>query len=129
MELPDNLISEIKIIHREVKQFVTNEFSYYGITHSGFLFDIIKSKNIQPSIDNIEDFHNYLWVECLKGYYLLSQRFIKEVPQEWYLEAEIIPPERYPLYFHDMMEYFEKNPEMLQKVRKISEENERSEEK
>jgi len=114
--LPEKLASEIRPVHREVKHFVTNEFSYYGVTDTGFLFDIIKSKNIQPPIEKEEDFYCYLWLECVRGFYLLRQRFIKDAPQEWYLEVEIIPRERYPLYFVDMLEYFKENEKIMMEI-------------
>ena len=35
--LPENIPLEIKEIRQEVKQFVIDDYSYYGITYRGFL--------------------------------------------------------------------------------------------
>lgn len=117
MELfPPRLKSSVRRIGEEVRQFVMETLAYYGVTRSGFLFNIIQCKTLQPPVKNPNDFHTYMWAECARGFYVLRQHFIDGKPGNWYLEAELIPAEKSGSYFQEMSDYFSSETEVLKKV-------------
>ncbi len=112
----ENLSCQIKYIQEEVKEFVTDKYAYYGVTISGFLFNIIKCKTLQPPIENPDDYYTYMWTQCEGGYFLLRQRFIEGVSLSWFLEVQVIPYTPSHTYFMEMADFLVENPKMLEKM-------------
>jgi hypothetical protein len=113
---PENIEYDVRKIGEEVKNFVTEQLAYYGVTRSGYLFNIIKTRTIQPHIEDENDYHTYMWVHCIDGYYLLRERFIEGHGVGWYLEVEIIPKGKTPEFFMKMAGLFYDNPEILNEI-------------
>jgi hypothetical protein len=114
--VPEELRFSIRKIGEEVKDFMTERSAYYGITRSGFLFNIMRTKTIQPHIEDENDYHSYMWIQCIDGYYLLRERFINGYGIGWYLEAEIIPGSRSSDFFIKMAGLFDESPELLNEI-------------
>ncbi len=73
----------------EILSFVTAHGSYYFLAADGRRGDIIKCRNLQPPIQDHENYETYLWVKAVQGYYLLRQFFIDGQAQEWRICKEI----------------------------------------
>jgi hypothetical protein len=114
--LPENLKFNTRKIGEEVKSFVTENSAYYGVTRSGFLFNIMRTKTIQPHIEDENDYHTYMWVQCANAYYLLRERFVDGYGVGWYLEVEIIPDTRSSDFFMEMAGLLDENPELLNEI-------------
>lgn len=104
---------EVNFIKEEVKSFVTDKLSYYGVTISGFLFNIVKTHNYCPEIKDHEDYFTYMWLECTDGFFLLRQHFLQGFALPWVLEGELIPKERDMNFFYTVRDFFSEHTEML----------------
>lgn len=114
--IPEDLVNDIRSIGEEVKYFVHNKDSYYGVTRPGFVFDIIQGHSLQGPISDENDFHTYMWARCVSGFYLLRQRFLNGIGQEWFLEAEIIPIGNSWQIFQRLREIFLDDPTIMDRI-------------
>lgn len=115
-QFPDKMVKGTRKIREEVTGFDTSQYSYYGVTRRGFVFNILKVISIQPAITTPEDYFCYMWVHSVEGFLLLRQRFLNNMPGRWYAEVEIIPEHKDNPTFMDLGDYFRENPEMLQEL-------------
>lgn len=107
---PGGTFNDIK---EEVRSFVTDRLSYYGVTTSGFLFNIVKTHNYCPDISDHNDYFSYMWLECVDGFYLLRRHFLHGFALPWVLEVELIPDERDMNFYFIIRDYLTENPDKL----------------
>lgn len=69
---------------------MTAQGSYYFLAADGRRGDIIKCRNIQPPIQDYENYETYLWLKTVQGYFLLRQHFVDGGAQEWRICREIV---------------------------------------
>ncbi|MCD4782555.1 MAG: hypothetical protein K8T10_01860 [Candidatus Eremiobacteraeota bacterium] len=114
--LPGGPEITIKPIKEEVRQFVTEMHSYYGVTSSGLILNIIYHDIISGEIKDPLDYFGYMFVECVDGFYILRQRFVKGIALDWVLEVELKPEERYQTLFYDLRDIFRENVGLLKEL-------------
>ena len=113
-QISDNMPEfDVDPIKEEVKRFITDEASYYAVTMSGALFNIMRYQVYTLKIDGTEDFFSIMLIECVGGYYLLRQKLTGGFALPWVLEVEIIPPEKDINFFYRFREYIDKDQEVL----------------
>lgn len=105
-----------KPIKEEVRHFVTETHSYYGVTSSGLVFIIINHDVISGVVEDTRDYFGYMFVECVDGFYILRQRFIKGIALDWVLEVELELEERYQTLFYDLRDIFRENVGLLKEL-------------
>lgn len=113
---PEEMKICVRITGEPIKDFVTGEDTYYGVTGSGFLFNIIRCYSAQPPIVDHEDYHTYLLVHAVEGIFILRQRFLKGSAGKWHLKAAVESLENSPVNFEDVREYLEQNPKIYETI-------------
>jgi len=106
----------IKPVKEEIRQFVTEIHSYYGVTRSSRIFNIINFDVINEEIEDSLDYFVYMFVECVDGFYILRQRFVKGFALDWVLEVELETGEKYQSLFYEIRDVFRENVGLLKEL-------------
>ncbi|MBM3464682.1 MAG: hypothetical protein FJX76_21505 [Armatimonadetes bacterium] len=100
---------ETAFLKDTIVQFVTSEHGYFAYSAQGRSLTIVRAHSYQPEIVDEEEYHTWLWVESLDGFYVLRQQIVAHEPKEWTIVAEIIPAERYAFF----IEFLDHLPEFV----------------
>jgi hypothetical protein len=73
----------------EVVTFVTSPGAYYFVLGDCRRADVVKCRSMQPTIHDHNNYSAYLWVQAFQGYFVLRQRFVDHVAQEWRVIREL----------------------------------------
>lgn len=115
-ELIKQPLYSIVPVKEEVKQFVTEPQAYYGVTTSGFLFNIVSFDVLSNVSEKPDDFFCFMFIESDRGYYMLRQRFIMGFALPWVLEVKITPAEEDRMFFHNLRDYLRENRDKLPEI-------------
>ena len=89
-------------VKKEIRQFVTENNSYYCVTMKGEVYYIISLEVLSEDVEDRDDFFSYMWVKTTSGYFIFSQRFYRMMALDWVVEVEIIPECDGCYFFHEM---------------------------
>lgn len=84
-----------------ITHFVAYDKGYYAILDGGGRLDIVRVFNLQPPIENDDDYHAFMFVETFQGFYLLRQRVIAGKPKCWETWLRI-EPEKPACFFNNV---------------------------
>ncbi len=78
-------------MEREVVHWVTDPCGYFAYTADGAGLAIVRSLSIQLAIEDPLDYHTWLWLETVQGFFLARQRFVEFAPGGWWLVRRFEP--------------------------------------
>lgn len=101
-------ILQTVVLDDEIAHWVSDVQGYHAYTRGGAALHVVRSASVQPPITHPEDYHTWLWIQALQGFYLARQRIIDGVPQEWRVVRQIVPSEGHGFFVDfrdDLVDY------------------------
>ncbi|MFC1474966.1 hypothetical protein ACFLQK_02865 [bacterium] len=93
-----NNLKDVKMLEEEVTHFEVYENGYYVLLRRGDRLDVTRAFNMQPPIENSDDYYSYLFAETQQGFFLMRLRVLGNVAQGWELYLEMTPEEPWRFY-------------------------------
>ena len=90
-----------------VHRFFGSDSSYIAYCEENLRLDIAKCRNYLPAGIDPADYHHYMWVSSLQGFFVLRQRVRGRLSEEWTVIAELVPGEYHSSFFEEIWEDFE----------------------
>jgi hypothetical protein len=106
----------IETVKKEIRQFVTEDSSYFCVTMKGEVFYIVAIEVISADEEDPGDFYSYMWIKTPTGYYILSQRFYKYMSLNWVVDVEVTPDNDNCFFFYEMRDYLRENSMLLREI-------------
>jgi len=100
-------LSDARTLCLEIVHFEAYPLGYYAILRRGDRIDIKRAFGFQPEIADPSDFHAFMFVETVQGFFVLRQHVVENRPRPWEVWLELVP-ENPAAFFAQAYAYWQK---------------------